>query len=114
MTFTQTHYNAQAPLSEKVICLGWRVCERGTIRGFAKVKVVPWSLIIDGVAVHQKEDRQWAQLPARPQIDKEGNVLREENGKVRYAKILEIEDRRVAWDFNDAVVAAVARKAVAQ
>jgi hypothetical protein len=110
MSFTDTHCKAQAPLSEKVICLDWRPCERGTLRGFAKIKVASWALVIDGVALHQKEDRQWAQLPARPQIDKDGTVLREDNGKVKYAKIMEIDDKRVAWDFSDAVVAAVARK----
>jgi hypothetical protein len=117
MSFTDVHYRAQAPiqapLSEKIICLEWRPCERNTLRGFAKIKVVSWSLIVDGVAIHEKNDRKWAQLPGRPQLDKDGNALKDENGKVKYAKILEIDDKRVSWEFSEAVVQAVGRKMAA-
>jgi hypothetical protein len=104
------HHTAQAPLSEKVICLDWRPCDRNTLKGFARVKIPSWGLIIDGVAVHAKEGRSWAQLPARPQIDKDGNIIREDDGKVRYAKIMEFDDKRRSWDFSDAVIEAVERK----
>jgi hypothetical protein len=108
------HHKAQAPLAEKVICLDWRECNRNSLRGFAKVKVLAWNLVIDGVAVHSKEGRWWAQLPARPQLDKDGAVMREDNGKIKYAKILEIDDKRKAWDFSDAVIEAVKVKAAVQ
>jgi hypothetical protein len=104
------HHAAQAPLSEKVIVLDWRPCERNTLRGFAKIKIPAWGLTLDGVALHEKEDRKWAQLPARPQIDKDGNVMREDSGKIKYAAIMEFTDKRKAWNFSDEVVAAVARK----
>ena len=114
MSFTETHREAQAPLPETIVVLDWRPCVRNTLQGFAKIKVPAWGLTIDGVGIHKKEDRSWAQLPARPQIDSAGNVLREDTGKVKYAKILEIDDKRRAWDFSDAVVAAVKKKAAAQ
>ena len=107
------HHAAQAPLSEKIIVLDWRPCERNTLKGFCKIKIPAWGLVIDGVAIHRKEDRQWAQLPARPQVDKDGNIIREDDGKIRYAKILEFTDKRKAWDFSDEVVAAVAWKVAA-
>jgi hypothetical protein len=105
------HAKMQAPLSEKIICLDWRPCNRNTLRGFARIKIPAWGLILDGLAVHEKEGRQWAQLPARPQLDKDGNVLREDDGKVRYAKIMEFDNKARAYSFSDEVVAAVARKA---
>jgi hypothetical protein len=101
--------SAQAP-NEKIVVLEWRPCERNTLRGFAKIKIPAWSLVIDGVAVHARDDRRWAQLPARPQIDKDGAVMREDDGRIKYAKILEIDDKRKSWAFSDEVVAAVARK----
>jgi hypothetical protein len=58
--------------------------------------------------VQEKNGRQWAQLPARPQIES-GQVLREPDGKVKYAKILEFTDKQAGFDWSDAVVAAVAR-----
>jgi hypothetical protein len=113
--YTDSHYQAQAPLSPKVTCLEFRPCQRGTLRGFAKIKIVPWSLVVDGVALHAKGDRQWAQLPSRPQLDREGNTLRDETtGKVKYAPIMEIDDKRLSWALSDAIIEAVARKAVAQ
>jgi hypothetical protein len=101
---------AQAPLTENIIVLDWRPCNRNTLRGFAKIKIPAWGLILDGVAVHEKEGRDWAQLPARPQINKDGDVIREDDGKIRYAKIMEFDDKRKSWDFSDEVVAAVKRK----
>jgi hypothetical protein len=111
--FSDIHTRAQAPLTENIIVLDWRPCERNTLKGFCKIKVPAWGLVIDGVAVHAKEDRKWAQLPARPQVDKDGNVIREDDGKIKYAKILEFDNKRKAWDFSDAVVEAVARKVAA-
>jgi hypothetical protein len=106
---TSIHTAAQAT----VICIEWRPCERNTLRGFAKIKIPAWSLVIDGVAIHKRDDRQWAQLPSRPQIDKDGTLMREDDGKVKYAKIMEIDDKAKAWAFSDEVVAAVARKVAA-
>src|SRR5262245_36266553 len=103
MSFSNSniHYEAQAPLETDIICLDWRPCNRNTLRGFAKVKIPAWGLILDGLAVHEKEGRQWAQLPARPQVDKDGNVLREDDGKIRYAKIMEFADKEAGWKFSD-------------
>jgi|SRR6516164_619821 hypothetical protein len=114
MSFTDVHCAAQAPLTETIVVLDWRPCVRNTLQGFAEIKVPAWGLTIDGVAIHKKEDHAWAQLPARPQIDREGNILREDDGKIKYAKVMEIDDKRKAWEFSDSVVAAVRRKAAAQ
>jgi hypothetical protein len=113
MSFNDLHHAAQAPLSE-IVVIDWHPCLKNTLQGFAKIKVPAWGLTIDGVGIHKKDDRAWVQLPARPQIDKEGNVLREDDGKIRYAKVLEIDDKRAAWDFGDRVVEAVRRKVAAR
>jgi hypothetical protein len=103
------HYQVQ----DQVICIDWRPCNKNTLRGFAKITVPRWHLSMDGVAIHEKDGRQWAQLPARPQVDKDGTVLRDETGKIKYARILEFTDKETGWKFSDAVVAAV-KKAVAR
>jgi hypothetical protein len=114
MSFTNIHRAAQAPLEDRIICLEWRPCDRNTLKGFAKIKVSPWHLIMDGVAVHERDGRSWAQLPARPQIDKETGQVVRDGAKIQYAKVLEFDDREVANRFSDAVVAAVKSKAAAR
>ena len=114
MSYTRIHEYAQSPTEPGVICIEWRPVNRNTLRGFAKIKVPAWHLVMDGVAVHERDGRSWAQLPARPQIDKEtGQVIRE-GDKIAYAKVLEFTDKQVANRFSDAVVAAIKDKVAAK
>ena len=95
----------------RVECLTWKSFERNTLRGFATIRICPLQLTIEGVAIHEKNGRRWAQLPARPQIDTDRNLIREPNGKVRYTKILSFDDRRVADAFSAVAVKAVEDRA---
>jgi hypothetical protein len=90
-----------------VVCLDWRPCERGTLRGFAKVKVPSWHLTIDGLSIHESHGKRWAQLPSGPLLNDERELVREQDGKIRYAKILSFDDRDVSDRFSIAVVRAV-------
>src|SRR5262245_29456004 len=93
-----------------VACLDFRPLERNTLKGFAKIKIGPWCLVLDGIAIHEKNGRRWAQLPDRPQLPQDGQVLRDDTGKINYAKVMEFTDRGVADRFSAAVVEAVERK----
>jgi hypothetical protein len=96
-------------MKDGIVILEWRPVERGTLIGFARVKVEPWHLVFDGCAVHKKSDRRWVALPARPQIDKDGQALRDESGKVKYAPALWFSDRTVSDRFSASVIAALDR-----
>jgi hypothetical protein len=37
-----------------VECASWRSVERGTLKGFAKIRIPAWHLTIDDVAVHAR------------------------------------------------------------
>jgi hypothetical protein len=111
MSLTNIHAYDQSPIEPGIICLEWRPVERNTLRGFAEIKVVPWRLIMDGVAVHERDGRSWVQLPARPQIDKDTGTVVRDGAKIQYAKVLEFDDREIANRFSDAVVAAVKKAA---
>jgi hypothetical protein len=89
-------------------CLEFRSVERGTLKGFAKIKVPQWHLTMDDVAIHEKNGKRWAALPARPMLDAKREVVKDEEGKPKYAKTLYFDDRDVADRFSDAVVKAVA------
>ena len=84
--------------------LEWRAMERNTLRGFARVSV--GALEITDVTVHVSGDRRWASLPAKPQIDKEGGVIKKD-GKTQYAKVIAWLNKETQDRFSEAVIAAI-------
>jgi len=88
-----------------VTILDWKAIERNTLRGFAKVKL--GALVIFDVALHTKNGTSWAQLPAKPQITREGTVRTNADGKAQYTPILEWDNRDSANRFSASVVAAI-------
>jgi hypothetical protein len=66
-------------------------------------------LVLDGCAVHKKSDRRWVALPAPPQLDRDGQAIRDESGKVKYAPCTWFADRTTSDRFSDSVLAALDR-----
>jgi hypothetical protein len=92
-----------------LICSDWRPLKKNTLLGFARIHVAALDLTIHDVAVHEKADRRWAALPARPWI-KDGALVADEAGKVQYSPLLEFGRREVRDAFSDAVVRAVSER----
>jgi hypothetical protein len=90
-----------------IICEKWTPRRSNTLLGFADVLLEQTHLRICDVAIHEKGGRRWASLPGRPMIDREGMALRGDDGKLRYAKILEFDSREAGDEFSKNVVAAV-------
>jgi hypothetical protein len=86
---------------------------KNTLRGFASGRLDFGDGIafdIAEVAVHQRDGREWAGWPARPLIDRDGQALRDENGKPRYsAPLVRPADRALADRLAAAIIAAVRR-----
>ena len=91
----------------KVVCTDWRKCERNSLRGFANVLILDVELHIRDIAVHEMNGRQWAQLPARPQLDQNRELVRDERGKIKYATILTFDSNEAAAEFNEAALKAL-------
>ena len=91
----------------KLICTDWRPCERNTLRGFANFLLPAYALHVRDCAVHESAGKHWVQLPARPQLDRNRELVREDNGRVRYATILTFETNDAAAEFNDAALRAL-------
>ena len=89
-----------------ITCDDWRAVRRNTLLGFAAIKIRELHLTIRDVAVHEKGERRWAQLPARPQI-KDGMAITDAAGKVQYFPVMAFEGRGVADAFSAAVCAAI-------
>jgi hypothetical protein len=90
-------------------CTDFRPVCRGSLRGFASVRVVEMRMTLSDIAVHVHEasGRAWASPPARPWIDKDGQVVRDDRGKIQYAPIVEFDGKQVRDAFGDAVIKAV-------
>lgn len=86
--------------------LEWRLVPRNTLLGFAKILVPEWHMTFDGVALHEKEGRRWAQLPSRPVLDAKRELVKDD-GKIRYAPLIEFDDREISNRFSNAVCKAV-------
>ena len=94
-------------MSIKIVCIGWRKCERSTLRGFADLLIPMIGLHVRDVAVHEENDRQWVQLPARPQLDENREPIQEANGRPRYVTILTFDTTEAAAEFNGAALKAL-------
>ncbi len=92
-----------------VTLLEWKSMPRNSLRGFAKIRLGK-SLIIRDVSVHCSHGKNWASLPSKPIIDRDGNVKKDQNGKVQYVAILEWENREAADAFSQSVIEAVERQ----
>jgi hypothetical protein len=91
-----------------ITCADWRALRKNTLRGFARIRIAEMDLTVHDVAMHQKNDRVWAQLPARPWV-KDGAVITDDAGKIQYSPLLEFGRREVRDAFSQGVVEAVLR-----
>jgi hypothetical protein len=89
-----------------VTCRGFRPLHRNTLRGFVEIHIDELKLSVRDVAVHQKGESRWAQLPAKPQV-KDGELVKNEDGKVQYVHIMDFDSRAVRDAFSAAVINAL-------
>ena len=89
--------------------VGWKVLQRNTLRGFAKVRLGK-SLLISDVALHCSHGRRWAQFPAKPLLLSDGTAKKNEQGKIQYVPLLEWTDKSAADRFSEAVIDAVEKE----
>jgi hypothetical protein len=89
-----------------VTILAWKAVHKNTLFGFATVRIERIGLVVDDVAVHQKNQSRGASLPSKPMLDRSGNVMRDEaTGRIRYQPFGQWADRKVSDRFSAAVVA---------
>lgn len=86
--------------------LDWRPLKKNSLRGFATVRIGK-ALKVSDVSVHCSNGKRWASLPSKPQINKEGVVLKDDSGKVKYLPIVSWTDAESGDRFSEAVIAAV-------
>jgi len=84
----------------------WKPIVKGSLRGFAKVRLGR-ALLINDVPVLSSNGRAWAGMPGKPLLGADGTGLRDDKGKQRYAPVLEWTSRESSDRWSAAVVAAI-------
>jgi hypothetical protein len=86
----------------------FRPLKKNTLRGFCTIRISELRLEIREVAIHQKGESRWAQLPARPQRDRNGNPIRDSaTGKIAYLSVFEFLDRQTRDAFSRVIAALI-------
>ncbi len=92
-----------------VTLLGWKPVAKGSLRGFAKVRLGR-ALVINDIPVLQSNGKAWASMPGKPLVDRDRQPMRDNKGKARFSPILEWADRDASDRFSSAVVEAITRE----
>jgi hypothetical protein len=91
----------------------FRPVTKNTLRGFVSGCLdFGDGLVLElaDLTVHWRDGKSWLGWPARPLIDRDGQVMRDGAGKVRYsAPLVRPADRGVAARLEAAILAAVRR-----
>ena len=84
----------------------WKPLNKGQMRGFARV-LLPSGLTLIDCVVGLNDKGAWASPPVRAQIDRDGNVLREPSGKIKYSPMIEFASRELRRRWSDSVIEAL-------
>jgi hypothetical protein len=90
----------------RLLVLDWTRIDKGALLGKARIRRT-CQLEIADVAIFEKDDRRWAQLPAEMMRDMTGQPLKDERGKAKYRSSLKWATRELQDGFSEAVIAAI-------
>jgi hypothetical protein len=86
--------------------LDFKPVHKGSLRGFASVKL-PNGLVVNDVAISESHGKQWALLPSKAMIDRDGNLMRDAGGRIRYSPIVQWGTSDLRDEFSRRLVALV-------
>jgi len=79
---------------------------KNTLVGFVRVRT-PSGIVFHDVGVHKKGDSTWASPPSRPMIGRDGTLMRDAAGKIRYVSVIKFTSKEVRSKFSTLVIAAL-------
>jgi hypothetical protein len=69
----------------------------------------PGNLVIRDVVIGEGSGKQWALLPSKAMIDRDGNLMHDAAGKIRYAPVIEWGTPALREEFSRRVADIVVR-----
>lgn len=88
-------------------CLEYKEMRKGSLIGFATLEMDS-GLIIKDCTFCEGGGRQWVSPPGKPQIDKDGTVVRDDNGKQKYVNIIQFRTKEIQDNWSGQAVRAIA------
>jgi hypothetical protein len=82
------------------------VVTKNTLRGFARVRL-PSGLILHDVAIHQRDGAAWASPASKPMLNRDGQQMTDQNGKLMWLPIISFTSREVRDRLNTAILDAL-------
>jgi hypothetical protein len=79
---------------------------KNSLRGFARVRFAS-GLVVHEVTLHVSEGRAWASPPARQMTARDGTLLVDDAGKVRWQPLVSFASKAVRDRWSQQVVEAV-------
>ena len=92
-----------SPRCAMIFASDWRAHERNTHEGFVSL-TLPSGLVIHGCSLHVKNRQEWVALRGKAQLDRDGQLRKDPNGK---QPVVDIPDRHTRDRFQRAAIAAV-------
>jgi len=86
-------------MSSGIEVLEFKKMEKGSLKGFAKILIPQWGLIIDGITLWENERGSWINMPSREYE----NDAKEK----KYAKLVSFSTPELNKRFLDAVKKAI-------
>jgi hypothetical protein len=80
--------------------------ERYSLRGFCTVSL-PSGMILHEVAIHLSNGAWWASPASRPQIGRDGTVLKGDDNKLKYTPIVSLDSKATRDRFSASVIDAL-------
>lgn len=86
----------------------WRPAQKNTLQGFCSLHLEPSGITLHDCSLHRRPDgREWIGLPAKPQLDRNGQQRKDASGKAIYTPIVELKGKEQRERFQAAALAAV-------
>jgi hypothetical protein len=95
-------------MSGIILISDFKPLQRATLRAFFSA-TMPSDLILHELALHHRDGAWWVQPASKPLLSRDGVVLRDDAGKIRYSPIVSLRTKQVRDRFNRAVLDALRR-----
>ena len=84
----------------------WVSRESGSLRGFVTSKMRS-GMVIHEAGAFEQNGKWWVAPPGKPMISRDGVVMRDDKGKIRYSPVVTFADKSTSKRWSDAVIQAL-------